>query len=98
MSNPAIMASEKALDKLYSAIETNKSFRFEAGAGAGKTYSLIKALRYLIDKRSTILLKSNQKIACITYTNVAVEEISRHTDNHPLIFAGTIHAFSWEYN
>ena len=61
MSNPAINASEKALGKLYSAIDSNKSFRFEAGAGAGKTYSLIMALQYLIDRRSTNLFKIIKK-------------------------------------
>jgi DNA helicase II / ATP-dependent DNA helicase PcrA len=93
--SPAELASEIALNNLFQAIEKKKCFRFEAGAGAGKTYSLIKALRYLIDKNSESLLKHNRQIACITYTNVAVAEIDKRTDHNPAIFAGTIHAFSW---
>ncbi|KUO58582.1 DNA helicase II [bacterium BRH_c32] len=95
MSNPAIQASKEALIKLYKVIDNNQSFRFEAGAGAGKTYSLIKALHYLMQIKSLSLSKNNQQIACITYTNVAVKEISSRTDNHPIIFAGTIHSFCW---
>jgi len=95
MVNPAITASEKALAKMFSAIENNKSFRMEAGAGAGKTYSLIKALKHFITNKATSLEKAGQQIACITYTNVAKDEIKERTDNHPLIFTDTIHAFSW---
>ncbi len=95
MSNPAEIASEKALEELYDAINKKQCFRLEAGAGAGKTYSLIKALQYLLKEEASILLRKNQKIACITYTNVAKNEINSRTDNHPAIFADTIHGFSW---
>lgn len=44
--NPAEKAAREALECMYACIGTGKSFRFEAGAGAGKTYSLVKALRY----------------------------------------------------
>lgn len=94
-TNPAEDASTRALEKLFQAIDDKKCFRLEAGAGAGKTYSLIEALKYLIKKNSTFLLKNNQKIACITYTNVAKDEIKARTDNHSVIYAETIHAFSW---
>jgi len=95
MTNPAEIASQRALEQLYSALNSKQSFRLEAGAGAGKTYSLIKALKYLIDNDSTSLSKNNQQIACITYTNVAKEEIISRTDNNPVIFAETIHGFCW---
>jgi len=95
ISNPAELASIIALEKLFNTIDEKKCFRLEAGAGAGKTYSLIKALKYLISKKGNSLLKNNQKIACITYTNVAKDEINARTDNHPVIYADTIHAFSW---
>lgn len=95
MLNPAEKASEIALKKLFLAIDNKKCFRFEAGAGAGKTYSLIKALQYLIAKDSGNMFRNNQRIACITFTNVAVNEIKLRTDNNPIIYAETIHAFSW---
>ncbi len=93
--SPAEKAAQKALDQLYTCIENNKNFLLEAGAGAGKTYSLGKALRYLIEKRGTELLRQNQKIACITYTNIAKEEITNKTDGHPVIYSSTIHSFCW---
>src|SRR5208282_1145332 len=65
------------------------------GAGAGKTYSLVEALRHLVEKRGVELLRRHQKIACISYTNVAADEIETRTDRHPTIQSSTIHAFCW---
>ncbi|MFC1589552.1 UvrD-helicase domain-containing protein [Pseudomonadota bacterium] len=93
--SPAEEASVKALQEVYAAIDEGSCFRLEAGAGAGKTYSLIMALKYLIQEKDKQLSINQQKIACITYTNVAKDEIRDRTDNNPLIFADTIHAFCW---
>lgn len=95
MSNPAEKASEETLKKIYTALDKGSSFRVEAGAGAGKTYSLIQALHYLIKSKSTTLQKGFQKIACITYTNVATDEIRSRIDNHPSVYVDTIHGFCW---
>jgi len=95
ITNPAEIASQKALKEMYAAIKQKKCFRLEAGAGAGKTYSLIKALKYLLANNTATFEKNGQQIACITYTNVAKDEIKDRTDNHPLIFTDTIHAFAW---
>lgn len=94
--NPAEEAAQQCMQQVFAAIDNNKNFLVEAGAGAGKTYTLIKSLKYLIGLNSDSYLKSNKKIACITYTNVARDEIKSRTDNHPVIFAETIHAFSWQ--
>lgn len=94
--SPAEKASIECLENVYRAIDENKNFLVEAGAGAGKTYTLIKALKYLIEKHSIEYQKSNKRIACITYTNVAKDEIRSRTDNNPIIFADTIHAFAWD--
>ncbi|SEB01001.1 DNA helicase-2 / ATP-dependent DNA helicase PcrA [Flavobacterium gillisiae] len=93
--SPAEKASIECLKKVYHAIDKQKNFLVEAGAGAGKTYTLIKALKYLIEKNADAYLKANKRIACITYTKVARNEIRSRTDNHPAIFADTIHAFAW---
>lgn len=93
--SPAEKASIECIDKVFASLTAKKNFLVEAGAGAGKTYTLIKALRHQIDNNSEGFLRSNKKIACITYTNVAKEEIQSRTDNNPLIFAETIHAFGW---
>lgn len=94
-STPAELASEQALASIYKCLENKQSFLLEAGAGAGKTYSLVKALRFLITKYGLKLSKNHQKIACITFTNVAKEEIEARTDRDSLIFCDTTHAFCW---
>ncbi len=58
-------------------------FSLEAGAGAGKTYSLDKALRRLIDRQGIDLLRRGQQVGCITYTNVAKDEIISRIQAHP---------------
>ncbi|PSK90831.1 DNA helicase-2/ATP-dependent DNA helicase PcrA [Taibaiella chishuiensis] len=83
------------MNQVFDAINHNRNFLVEAGAGAGKTYTLIKALRELIKDRSKEYLRTNRQIACITYTNVAKDEIKSRTDNHPVVFSETIHAFCW---
>ena len=93
--NPAEKAAEAAIRHVYDCIRDRKSFRFEAGAGAGKTYSLISALRYLIGEQGAALSRRSQRVACITYTNVAKDEIESRTDRHPAIYCDTIHAFCW---
>jgi DNA helicase II / ATP-dependent DNA helicase PcrA len=92
---PAESASQRALEAMFRCLEENKSFRLEAGAGAGKTYSLIKALRHLIECKKDIFPKLGQQIACITFTNVAKSEIEARTDQNPLVYCGTNHAFCW---
>jgi ATP-dependent DNA helicase UvrD/PcrA len=94
-SNPAKEAAEAARIRIHSCIDEGHSFLVEAGAGAGKTYSLVEALRYLVENRGAELLRRHQKIACISYTNVAANEIETRTDRHPTIQSSTIHAFCW---
>lgn len=88
-------ASKEALNKLFQCINTQQHFRLEAGAGAGKTYSLIEVLKYLVKINQDIYLKQGKKIACITYTNVAKDEIIVRTDKNPIILCDTNHAFCW---
>jgi DNA helicase-2/ATP-dependent DNA helicase PcrA len=97
MSNtsPALDAARQASKEMFEVITSNTCFRVEAGAGAGKTYSLVEALQHLIENKAGNYEKLGQQIACITYTNVAANEIKERTDNHPIIFTDTIHAFSW---
>ena len=93
--SPAEVASEQALAAVYDCLTGGKSFLLEAGAGAGKTYSLVKALRFLCSRDEFKLPRNHQKIACITFTNVAKEEIVTRTDRNPLIHCDTTHAFCW---
>lgn len=93
--SPAIEAAQKAQDRVNHCIDHHQCFRLEAGAGAGKTYSLVQALKRLISERGSNYLRRGQKVACITYTNVAKREISQEIDEHPAVLVETIHAFCW---
>lgn len=71
------------------------SFVMVAGAGSGKTTSLVKALAHLAQTRSADLRTRGQKIACVTYTEVAVKEIWGDVGNDNLFHVSTIHSFLW---
>lgn len=85
----------KAIDEIKQHIENKKSFVLEAGAGSGKTYTLIETLNFLIQEKGKELENNNQKIICITYTNVAKNEIIKRLENNPLVLVSTIHEFLW---
>ena len=72
-----------------------RSFVMVAGAGSGKTTSLVKALAHLGRTRRTELKTRGQRIACITYTEVAVNEIWGDVGNDLLFHVSTIHSFLW---
>lgn len=76
--------------------KNHRSFFVFAGAGAGKTRSLVELLKYLENNVSEKLTINAQKIAVITYTNAACEEILRRTDYNPIFSVQTIHSFLWE--
>lgn len=83
--------------KLKECIDKKCCFTLTAGAGSGKTTSLIKLLDYILKNKGDVLRKNRQKIACITYTNVAVEEIYNDVGKNNLLFVSTIHSFLWEF-
>ncbi|WPA93425.1 UvrD-helicase domain-containing protein [Providencia zhijiangensis] len=95
--NPALIAAEETQRKIDDALDAGQSFRLEAGAGAGKTYSLVAALKRLIEKQGQTLVRHGQKVACITYTEVARNEIAQEIEEHPAILVNTIHGFSWAF-
>lgn len=89
-------AAKVAFTDVKLAIQQKQNFKLEAAAGAGKTYTLIQTLNWLLRDRDTFLPLEHQRIACLTYTNVACEEIISRTDANPLIFVATLHKFLWE--
>lgn len=95
--SPAELAATEALDRVYECIDRSQNFRLEAGAGAGKTYSLINALQRLIAIRGNELLRNHQQIACITFTNVAKQEIESRIAGHPAVRSDTVHGFCWSF-
>ena len=72
-----------------------KNFLVEAGAGSGKTYSLMKVLAWLHSNKAGKYASKQQNVACITYTNVAVDEIKRRLPEKSIAVPSTIHAFAW---
>jgi len=72
-----------------------RSFIMVAGAGSGKTTSLVKALAHLDIARGKDLRRRGQQIACITFTEVAVGEIRGDVGDSPLFHVSTIHSFLW---
>jgi DNA helicase-2/ATP-dependent DNA helicase PcrA len=94
-ASKAEQAAREALESLQSCIDYRKPFVLEAGAGAGKTYSLVHALNYIINRKGAELIKRGQQVACITYTNVARDEIESRTAGHKAVYSGTIHSFCW---
>ena len=89
------MASTSISEQVIDCLERNKSFVVDAGAGSGKTYTLVEALTFLLKKRSKDYLSRGQQIVCITYTNVAVDEIKSRINSDPLVRVSTIHDFLW---
>lgn len=80
------MASElNALDKIKDCLLNGHDFVLQGGAGCGKT----ETLKQLIDFTSTE--HPNRKIACITHTNKAVDEIKSRIDGEHVV--STIHSF-----
>lgn len=72
-----------------------RSFFLFAGAGSGKTRSLVAALDHLRGTIGLTLRMRGQKVAVITYTKAARDEIIRRTQFDPVIAVSTIHSFAW---
>jgi len=72
-----------------------KSFFLFAGAGSGKTRSLVNVLKKFKCEHIHRLRKNSQKIAIITYTNAACEEIKGRLDFDTSFYVSTIHSFAW---
>ena len=78
-------------------LENFKSFCFDAGAGAGKTYALQKSIEYILKTKGENLKLRNQKILCITYTNAAKDEILERIGKNSSVVVSTIHEFLWGF-
>jgi DNA helicase-2/ATP-dependent DNA helicase PcrA len=74
-----------------------KSFFLYAGAGSGKTRSLKNALEKFRQKHGNEFRRAGQKIAVVTYTNAAADEIAKRVGDDPLFPISTIHSFCWAH-
>lgn len=73
-----------------------KSFFMFAGAGSGKTRSLINALSFLDKEFGKELSIYSKHVAVITYTNAACDEISKRLNFKSIFSVSTIHSFIWD--
>ncbi|TIH33880.1 UvrD-helicase domain-containing protein [Subtercola vilae] len=94
-SDPSVDDKVDAEIAEYLTPEAARSFFLYAGAGSGKTRSLVLALQDATRKRGHDLTLRGQQIAVITFTNAAADEISSRLDFDPLITVSTIHSFAW---
>tara|TARA_R110000850_G_scaffold16079_17_gene50236 strand:- start:28789 stop:30699 length:1911 start_codon:yes stop_codon:yes gene_type:complete len=74
-----------------------QSFFLYAGAGSGKTRSLKRALDTFREDHGALFRRAGKKIAVITYTNVAADEIAERVGADPLFPISTIHSFCWRH-
>lgn len=84
----ARLALEKEVQDIFQCIDNNQNFLLSGGAGSGKTYCLVQVIRQAIAENPTA------KVACMTYTNAAAQEI-RERVNHKNLTVSTIHDFLW---
>ena len=73
-----------------------KSFFLFAGAGSGKTYSLVLLLKKIRDSIGQEMLLQGKQVAVITFTNAATDEIINRLDYSPVFHISTIHSFVWD--
>lgn len=95
--HPINMKHEEILEKLLSCTIPGRQcpFFLFAGAGSGKTYTLIALLEQILTARENTLRRNRQKIAVITYTNAAVDVINRRLKNNDVVQVSTLHSFLW---
>jgi DNA helicase-2/ATP-dependent DNA helicase PcrA len=80
-------------DKLLDDIEHH--FRVSAGPGAGKTHWLVGHIKNVLHNSNR--LAKTRKVACITYTNIAVETIlGRLGTSADRVEVSTIHSFLYK--
>ncbi len=71
-------------------------FKVSAGPGAGKTYWLVNHIKNILHNSDKLSI--TRKIACITYTNIAVETIlNRLGTSSGQVEVSTIHSFLYKH-
>jgi DNA helicase-2/ATP-dependent DNA helicase PcrA len=90
MSKQMVISSDDVLD------EYDCHCRVSAGPGAGKTYWLTNHIRNVVTRSKR--LSATRYIACISYTNVAADEIKERLGDYAnRVEISTIHAFLYKF-
>ena len=87
--------ADKVDEQIVETLKSGRSFRVEAGAGSGKTYSLNRAIEWIQANKWSDYSRKKQNVVCITYTNAAVDVIAERLAKDSFILPSTIHSFAW---
>ncbi|OOF60120.1 UvrD-helicase domain-containing protein [Rodentibacter myodis] len=74
-----------------------KSFLLFAGAGSGKTRTLVSVLEKIKNEYKTNLIKQSKQVKVITFTNAACDEIKHRLRYDSTFSVSTIHSFAWDF-
>ena len=87
--------ADKVDAQIIETLKTGCSFRVEAGAGSGKTYSLNRVIEWIQANKWSDYRQKKQNVICITYTNAAVDVIAERLAKDSFILPSTIYSFAW---
>lgn len=93
--NLAKTEADKIDAQIIETLKSGHSFRVEAGAGSGKTYSLNRVIEWIQTNKWSDYSQKKQNVVCITYTNAAVDVIAERLSKDSFILPSTIHSFAW---
>ena len=88
-------AEADALIAICVAADPPTSFFLFAGAGSGKTRSLVQALHVIKKEIGARLRLNGRRVGVITFTNKACAEIIHRLEFDDLFAVSTIHSFAW---
>ena len=75
-------------DKISACLSKKRNFLLSGGAGSGKTHTLVETLGQIFNENM------DTSVACVTYTNVAANEIKERAP-YTNLWVSTIHEFLW---
>ena len=74
------MVEKLTSSTILSKEQLNRNFKVFAGPGAGKTHFLVENIKNIISSDELITKSRSRKLACITYTNAAVDELKHRLE------------------
>lgn len=92
------MAFEIESGTILTAEQLKNHVKIYAGPGAGKTHFLVENVKNIVTNHPIVAQSRSRKVLCITYTNAAVEEITRRLNRFSdSVEIFTIHGFIIEH-
>ncbi|TGB01074.1 UvrD-helicase domain-containing protein [Halobacillus salinus] len=92
----AMIQHNRVRNEIAQSVKRGNSFFVQAGAGAGKTKSLVETLEDMKKVYGYDFKKDGRKIAVITFTDAATLEIKNRLMDDSIFQISTIHSFAWE--